>query len=123
MGQGTTSSRIDALLQKFADAVIRQGEELRDAGDPRAGNGAGHRYAAAARELLASGDTAIDRFASLLWHPDDQVKVMAAAYLLNDRTEVAVDTLRPIAAGSGLAALGAQMALERYEEGNLSIED
>jgi hypothetical protein len=71
---------------------------------------------------LARGDEAVEVVSSLLDQLDSDVKVMAAAFLLKSRTERAVAVLRMIAKGRGLAALGAQMTLRRYERGELEIK-
>lgn len=112
-------SGIDPLAT-FVAAVIEQHECIAR-GDAAQGNRAATTYMAAARTLLASGEDVIDRFATLLTHDHDDVRAMAAAFLLRERTDVAVATLRPIAGGKGLAALGAKMTLERYARGELDI--
>jgi hypothetical protein len=60
-------------------------------------------------------------FCKLLEHENVSVQVMAAAFLLQSRTERAVATLKPIAKGRGLAAFEAKMTLVRYERGDLEI--
>lgn len=107
-------------LAVFVAAVARQ-HECNVSGDPITGNTEAKKYDEAARIMLAGGQREIDRFATLLTHDHDDVRVMAAAYLLKNRTDAAVATLRPIAAGVGLAALGAHMTLARYERGELEI--
>jgi hypothetical protein len=115
-------SRADKeLIQEFATAVVEQDRCIAE-GDARSGNRHANRYIAAATELLHRGDQSIDEFATLLSHDKPGVRVMAAAFLLESRTELAVATLRPIAAGRGLPALGAQMTLERYERGDLKLK-
>src|SRR5258705_13663649 len=108
-------------LAVFVAAVVQQHECIAR-GDAHSGNTEATKYNAAARAMLAGGDREIDRFATLLAHDHDDVRVMAAAYLLKERTDAAVATLRPIAAGVGLAALGAHMTLARYERVELDIE-
>ena len=113
------TARIDPLAS-FVAAVIEQNECIAR-GDAVPGNRAAKKYIAAARALLASGEDAIERFATLLAHDHDDVRAMAAAFLLRDRTDAAVAALRPIARGVGLAALGAKMTLERHARGELDI--
>jgi hypothetical protein len=110
----------DDLVATFARAVLAQGEAIRS-GDHRLGNRHAKAYTAAADALIAAGDASIDSFCSLLEHPSDQVRTMAAAFLLSRRTKLALATLEPIARGKGLAALGAQNTLERYRRGDLEI--
>ena len=111
----------EQLTGSFAEAVMAQDRCIRE-GDARRGNQHAKEYIAAVREILARGDGAIDIFSSLLDHNDASVQVMAAAFLLKSRTERAVAVLQPIAKGRGLAALGAQMTLKRYERGELEIK-
>ncbi len=76
----------------------------------------------AAKKILASGEEAINQFVVLLNHKEESVRAMAGAYLLKDRTSLAVETLKPIAKGNGILALGAKMTLERYKKGELEIK-
>src|SRR5690349_18772019 len=108
-------------LEAFVEAELNQVECIRR-GDARAGNKHARRGIAAARQLLAGGEAAIDRFATLLSHESPNVRVSAAAWLLKDRTEQAVAAFRPIAETEGLAALGAVCTLKRYERGELEIK-
>ena len=115
------SVKLSDPLAVFVAAVVRQFEFIAQ-GDARNGNNEARKYIAAARTLLSGGKTSIDRFATLLLHDHDDVRAMAAAYLLKERTDAAVAALKPIAAGRGLSALGAQMTLARYERGDLEIK-
>ncbi|WP_414664855.1 hypothetical protein [Horticoccus sp. 23ND18S-11] len=107
-------------LATFVAGVVQQNACIAS-GDARRGKRESKKYVAAARTLLAGGKDEVDRFATLLTHDHDDVRVMAAAFLLKDRTELAVAALRPLAKGGGIAALGARMTLERYERGDLEI--
>jgi hypothetical protein len=109
------------LTQEFADAVVEQAREI-SLGNARSGNSHARRYVSAARVLLGRGHDGTESFATLLSHSDASVRAMAAAFLLETRTELALAALRRIAAGVGLAALGARMTLQRYERGDLRIE-
>ena len=110
-----------ALCDRFAEAVTEQDRSILR-GDARAGNRHAKIYIAAARELLNRGDDAIEEFAGLLEYPSDSVRATAAAFLLRQRTDRAVSTLRAIANKKrGMAALGARETLKRYERGELDI--
>ena len=108
------------LIDQFVDGVQKQNACMQ-VGNYRQGN----RYALlasdAARLLLTGGDASIDLFAGLLKHDDLSVRVLAAAFLLKDRTEKAVAALEPLAEEKGLAAFGAKMTLQRYHRGDLEI--
>jgi hypothetical protein len=107
-------------LATFVDGVVQQNACIAR-GDARQGNREARKYITAARALLAGSQEAIDRFATLLTHDSADVRVTAAAFLLKERTALAVAVLRPIASGTGIAALGAKMTLERYERGDMEI--
>jgi hypothetical protein len=109
------------LCARFADAVTAQ-DRCIDQGDARSGNRFADLYIAAARKLLTGGHESLEEFSGLLIHPSDSVRVMAAAFLLRERTELAVAALRPIAKKPGIVALGAQETLKRYERGELDIK-
>jgi hypothetical protein len=108
------------LVETFAAAVAAQNRCI-GSGDPSAGNAQARKYVAAADALLRGGDESVEAFATLLAHSDHSVRGMAAAFLLKRRTEEAVAALRQVAQGSGLAALGAQMTLDRYSRGIMEI--
>ncbi len=109
------------LCKTFAAGVLAQ-QACIDRGDARTGNRQASAYAAAARQLLSRGEAAVDEFALLLQHPSDAVRVMAAAFLLRARTELAVAAIRPIAKKPGLVALGAIETLKRYQRGELDVK-
>ncbi len=110
----------EELTNLFADAVMAQDECIMR-GDARAGNRHAETDTSAARQLLDCGESTIEVCCKLLEHASVSVKVRAAAFLLQSRTERAVATLKPIANGRGLAAFGAKMTLVRYERGDLEI--
>jgi hypothetical protein len=108
------------LVETFAAEVAAQ-ERCIDRGDSDSGNLHARGYVSAARALLNGGEESIEAFARLLSHPSSSVRVMAAAFLLKTRTAQCLEALRVDAVGSGRAALGAQMALDRYSRGILDI--
>jgi len=110
----------EQLARAFAEAVIAQ-DRCIEKGDARAGNRHAKAYVAAGSQLLADGEAAIDVFCNLLSHPSFTVRVAAAGMLLKARTKQAVAALKPIAEGKALAALEAQMTLERHKRGELEI--
>jgi hypothetical protein len=108
------------LVESFAAEVAAQ-DSCIDRGDSASGNAHAQRYVSAARTLLDGGDDSVDAFTKLLAHSNPSVRVMAAAFLLKNRTKQAVEVLTVAAEGSGRAALGAQMTLDRFARGILEI--
>ena len=114
------NSPID-LVESFAAEVEAQ-DHCMDRGDSASGNAHAQRFVSAARSLLDGGHDSIEAFTKLLAHANPSVRVMAAAFLLKERTKQAFDVLTVAAAGSGTAAFGAQRALDRYTRGILEID-
>ena len=113
-------NHVNKLVECFADYVPKQ-DVCIARGDSKMGNVHAKKYIYVAKLLLLGGNKSVDTFAFLLKHESDSVKVMTVAFLLELRTGQAVETLKPLAVGKGLAALGAKMTLERYEKGQLKI--
>jgi hypothetical protein len=105
---------VKELLAEFAGAVEAQ-DRCIGRGDAQSGNRHAELYVAAGKELLRRGTESVDKFTILLSHDNPSVRVMAASFLLETKTELAVAALKSVAAGAGLASLGAQMTLQRYE--------
>ena len=90
-------------------------------GDSTQANREVEKFHRAARELLQGGDGAIARFAELLDHLEPAIRCMAAAYLLECRTNDAVAALKPLAKRRDIIGFGAIETLKRYERGDLAI--
>jgi len=112
---------IPELLNSFVVATQKH-HQFTMSGEWRKTNRQAKLLNSAARALLARGEEAIDQFALLLNHEDEAVRAMAGAYLLKDRTALAVKTLEPLAKGQGISAFGAKKTLERYNKGELEIK-
>jgi hypothetical protein len=108
------------LSADFADAVRAQDRCIL-AGDARRGDEHAAIYVKSAETLRSAGPAYLDALAALLRHSDASVRVMAAAFLLRDRTDDAVAALRGISESDGLAHLGAKSTLDRYDRGILDI--
>lgn len=107
---------LEKLLQDFTSGVTAQTAAI-FRGDAKGGNKHAKKYIAAARKLRELGDAGWDAFASLLKHPDVDVRTMAATYLLPRRTAEARAVLEEAAKGSGLVAFEASESLTRWDEG------
>jgi len=112
---------IQKLINEFISFVIKQAKCI-DNGNPRLGNKYADKYVAVAKSLLIGGDIYINEFEKLLNHESRDVRSMAAAFLLKDRTQSAVRTLKELAKGKDIPAMGARCALERYKKGILEIK-
>lgn len=113
--------RVDKLVEQFARGVAKQTESIK-AGDHKASNFHAKKYLAAFRSLSEIGDEGRDALADLLEDERDDVRVMAASFLLRHRHGQARHVLEEAANGEGIVALGAQETLKRWEEGAWSLD-
>ena len=113
-------SELEDLVRRFASAVQAQNECIH-ASDAARGNEFAREYIESGKSLLSAGAPGIELFASLLYHENLGVRVMAGAFLLQARAPEVVSVLEPISRGKGLEALGAKMTLERYRRGELGL--
>jgi hypothetical protein len=114
-------TKIQKLVQEFEECVIAQTEALKNA-DHKTGNRFARRYIRAFSKLTKFGDEGRDALAALFSHPRQDVKVMAAVFLLRYRHVQATAILVEAARGVGLVAFGAQEALKRWEEGAWALD-
>lgn len=114
-------TRIDRLVQEFADGVVAQTDAIR-AGDHRTGNRCANRYIRAFGKLRDRGDDGRDALVGLLSNARNDVRAVAAAFLLRHRHQEASAILREAAKGEGLVAFGAAQALKRWEDGSWELD-
>ena len=114
---------LQELVDEFIFHVTAQAEAL-ERNMPGTGNRHAREQAAALEKLRAQGDAGMKALATLLAHPHGVVAAGAAVYLLRHRAheEAARKVLEDVARGEGLSALGASLALKRWEEGTLVPE-
>ena len=108
------------FVLEFADSVAAQTDAIK-AGDHKAGNRFAKRYIRAFRKLCAIDDGR-DALAELFSHPRRDVRTMAAAFLLRNRTAEASAVLREAAQGEGIVAFEARQTLKRWEEGTWDLD-
>lgn len=110
--------QLTRLVRRFAVTAKAHHEALEVMDDVLA-----NRHAAMIAALYAAiadeGDAGKERLLTLLDDPEDSVAGMAAVYLLRYNRLRCVAVLREIAAGQGLLAFRARVALERWEKGEL----
>lgn len=112
----------EEIVASFVTGVIGQKEAIA-AGDTRLGNMFANQRFRAWDKLRAYGDEGREALVKLLDDERVDVREMAAAYLLRYRTAQATKILQKIATtGEGLAALGAQQCLRRWEEGTWELD-
>ena len=75
-----------ALVEEFADAVIKQSQAIRS-GTMKEAKSYGNKRAPIARKLLRMDDEAKRQFATLLHHSVRRIRVVAAVYLLSSMPE------------------------------------
>ena len=116
------NDKLKRFVMDFAESVIRQTEEIGN-GDAESGNRYAKRYLKSFEELRAFGDLGREALASLFLHERADVRAMAATFLLRYRTKEALEVLQQVAAsGEGLAAFGAEQAIQRWEEGDWRLD-
>jgi hypothetical protein len=114
-------TRIGRLVQQFSDNVAAQTDAIRR-GDARTGNRHAKRYIRAFHALRELGDEGRDALVPLMREGRDDVRAMAAAFLLRHRPVDAHAVLHEIAGGKGFVAFEAQEALKRWEEGSWQLD-
>ncbi|WP_116807264.1 DUF2019 domain-containing protein [Steroidobacter cummioxidans] len=112
---------IHDLVKEFADCVAAQAAAIAEA-DPIRGNKFARQYIAAFEKLRSTGDSGRDALAVLLEDGRQEVRVMAAAYLLRHCEDKAKAVLEAESGGSGLVAFGAAQALQRWKEGTWALD-
>jgi hypothetical protein len=112
---------INNLVAEFAAGVVKQNEAIRRR-DPVTGNRYAESYVSAFKELHGMGDAALAALASLLEDERIEVRAMTAAFLIPYMTDEAVMVLKTAAEGHDIVALGAQVALSRWQDEGRGIE-
>src|SRR5687767_9417085 len=101
---------LELLVQEFAKSVLARTQATRE-GNSRKAHSTSSGVVKTWDELWEGyGDAGLEKFAALLQHPDQQVRVDAAVYMLDYRPQVALRVLEEEAPTHG----GAQMTLERW---------
>jgi hypothetical protein len=115
------SNEIDKLVNSFVDSVIQQTDAIAR-GDAVTGNKFAKRYIGAFEKLCAFGDIGRDALFAQFHHPRADVRVTAASFLLRYKTDAALRLLRAEAENLGLAAFEASQAIERWQDGDWSLD-
>lgn len=113
--------QIEKLVKEFAENVVAQTDAIRR-GDAKTGNKHAKRYIRAVEALRALGDQGRDALVPLMHEGSDDVRSMAAAFLLRHRHNEARRVLEDLARGEGLVAFEASEALKRWEEGTWQLD-
>ncbi len=114
-------TRAEKLVQRFAENVEAQTNAMRR-GDATTGNKHAKRYIRAVRGLQALGDEGRDALVPLMSEGRDDVRAMAAAFLLRHRHDEACRVLRDLARGEGFVAFSAAETLNRWDEGTWQLD-
>jgi hypothetical protein len=112
---------IDALVARFADAVIAESDAM-ERGDVETATSWVEEYVAAFNALRLHGDKGRAALTSLFSHERAEVRVTAAAFLLRYCHDRARAVLEAEAKGTALLAFEAAQALERWEEGTWQLD-
>lgn len=104
-----------ALVQDFVDSIFKQNHAIKS-GSTRQVRYYGNKISPIARKLVQMGDEGKREFATLLHHPDREVRAFAAFYLISSMPEEALAVFKELAEGDDLIAMGAQMRIKEWEE-------
>jgi hypothetical protein len=114
-------TRIETLARQFAENVAAQTDAMR-IGDAKTGNKHAKRYIKAFEELRALGDEGREGLAALMFVGREDVRAMAAAFLLRYCHDQARRVLQELADGKGFVAFSATETLKRWEEGTWQLD-
>lgn len=114
-------TQLDKLVREFAENVAAQTDAIRR-GDPKTGNKHAKRYLRAFEALRSHGDHGREALVPLMFEGRDDVRGMAAAFLLRHRPDEAGRVLQDLARGGGLAAFSAGETLKRWDEGTWALD-
>jgi hypothetical protein len=112
---------VQELIEEFSRNVLAQKRAL-STGDWRTGNHHARRYIAAFDGIRRIGDSARDKFAELLDHPDPEVRLMSACYLLRYKTADSMKVLQELSERSDMTGFGAIQCMKRWEEGEWQLD-
>ncbi len=123
MTKGRRRKSIDQLVEQFEDSVLEQKRQIHG-GSVSKGNRAARRYMQAFDDLRTYyGDEGREALAHLLNHESEDVRGMAAGYLLRYCTDRAMPVLEDIARRSlGFIQIDAAFCLKHWEEGTWNLD-
>lgn len=111
-----TKGNAESLVKAFADSIIKQNQAVKS-GTTRQVRYYGNKIMPIAKKLINMGDDAIRQFATLLQHPDLEVKATAAVYLMSSLPDEALAVFREMAEGDDeYHAMCAKMRIKEWEE-------
>lgn len=113
--------QVEKWVDRFAASVIDQHDAILK-GDRRASRKSADDCITAFRKVREAGERGRDALAQLFAHPRPDVRAAAAGFLLRHKTAEALEVLRGVATGEGLAAFEAQEALKRWAEGTWALD-
>jgi Domain of unknown function (DUF2019) len=114
-------TQVEKLVREFAENVTAQTDSIRR-GDPKTGNKHAKRYVRAFQALRRHGDQGREALVPLMFEGRDDVRGMAAAFLLRHRPDDARRVLQCLARGEGFTAFSAGETLKRWEEGTWALD-
>jgi hypothetical protein len=114
-------TELEELVEEFALNVDAQTKAMWR-GDAKTGNKHADRFLAAFNALCAHGDVGRDSLATLLKHPNMDVRTTAAAFLLRYRTSEAKAVLEEAAKREGFVAFASAQTLKNWEEGTWALD-
>ncbi|MEJ0091346.1 MAG: DUF2019 domain-containing protein [Limisphaerales bacterium] len=111
---------IGELLKSYAAAAAAHGEAT-EKGDYRVGNKQHDIIVATYREIRARGLEAQRSLFGLLDHPNEAVRLVAAAHALEFAPEEGATVLELLAKGTSIHGFSARITLEEWKKGSLKF--
>ena len=114
-------TKLEKLAQDFSNNVIAQTDAIR-LGNSKNGNKYAKNYIRVFKVLQSYGNEGREALVPLMWNSREDVRGMAASFLLKYRQEEALTVLQELAKGEGLVAFSAQETLKRWKEGTWQLD-
>lgn len=112
---------LDQILKEYIEACIKEEESLRR-GDSKTGNKQYRIINSISRDLKTNLKYGIESLIPFLDHPNANVRLTTAFFLIPIMPEQVRTVLVELSAGRGTVAFNAEMTLSEWDKGNLKFD-
>lgn len=113
--------KIEKLIEEIIVNVSAQTDAIRN-GNSKDGNKYAKKYIQAFKTLLKYGNEGRDALIPLMGYSRDDVRVMAASFLLKYKHDKATKVLQELSKGEGFISFSAKESLKRWSEGTWQLD-